>query len=136
MDSSGEFSVKSCYGHIDQHDQLMGPWNEVWNSEVPPKIQIFMWMAVLERLSTRDNLWHKGFTLSSICLLCYHDAESINHLLIHCPFAWEIWCGASRMLGSTFVAPLNLTDLPLGWRNLALNEFVKRLWRIVPAAVC
>lgn len=121
--SSGEFSVKSCYGHFDQYGQLI----EVWYGGVPPKIQFFMWTAVLEKLSTMDVLWHKGFALPSICLLCYQDAESINHLLIHCPFAWEIWYGVSSEFGFTFVAPMNITNLLLGWRTLALNEFGKRL---------
>lgn len=72
---SGDFLVKSSYEHFDQHGQSMGHWKEVWNCGVPPKIQ-FMWMAVLEKLSTMDALWSKGFALPSICLLCYKD--SIN----------------------------------------------------------
>lgn len=91
---------------------------------------------MLEKISTMDALWRKGFHLPSICLLCYHEAESTTHLLIHCPFSWEIWCGVSRDFGSTCIVPLDLGSLLLGWRNRALNAFGKRVWRLVPTAVC
>lgn len=74
--------------------------------------------------------------MPSICLMCYHEAELVNHLLIHCHFAWEIWCGVARDFGSTFVAATNLRDLLFGWRSSALNAFGKKIWRLVPAAMC
>lgn len=87
--SEGEFSVRSCYVHVISSRTYVGLWKEVWNHGLPPKVQFFMWTTVLEKISTMDALWRKGFSLPSICLLCYHDAESITHLFIHCPFSWE-----------------------------------------------
>lgn len=54
--SGGEFSAKSCYGSIAMTGQREGPWRDVWYDKVPPKIQFFMWTAVLERISTMDAL--------------------------------------------------------------------------------
>lgn len=115
---------------------MRGPWRDIWYDKVLPKIQFFMWTAVLEKISTMDALWRKGLALPSICLQSYHDAESINHLLIHCHFAWEIWCGVARDFGSTFAAATNFRDLLLGWRSSVFNTFGKRIWRLVPATVC
>lgn len=100
-----EFSVKSCYGHVARSRMDVGPWKEVWYNRFPPKVQFFMWTAVLEKISTMDALWRKGFYLPSICLLCYHEVELATHLLIHCPFSWEIWCGISGSLGAHALSP-------------------------------
>lgn len=76
-----------------------------------------------------DLLWKKGFYLPSICLICYQDAETVSHLLIHCPFSWEIWCGVSRDFGLTFIASLGFMAFLYCWRTVALSAFGKRLWR-------
>lgn len=113
--STGDkFSVKSCYGHVVRSRMVVGPWKEIWYNGIPSKVQFFMWTAVLEKISTIDDLWWKGFYLPSICLLRSHDPESVSHLFIHCPFSWEIWCGVSRDFGSTFVAPWDLHGLLSG----------------------
>lgn len=83
-----DFSVKSYYGFIANHRMIMGP--EIWYNGIPLKVQFFMWTAVLEKISTMDLLWSKGFNMPSVCLLCYQDTESTSHLLLHCPFSWEI----------------------------------------------
>lgn len=38
-----------------------------------------------------DILSCKGIYLTSICLMCYKDRESISNLLIHCPFVMDVW---------------------------------------------
>lgn len=55
--------------------------------------------------------------------------------MLHCPFAWEIWCGIAKDFGVSFIAPRNLMDLLLGWKLKAFNYIGKRLWRVVFAAV-
>lgn len=78
----------------------------------------------------------KGLDLPSICLFCYWDIESAIHILLYCPFAWEIWCGIAKDFGVNFIGPHNLIDLLLGWKLKAFNCFSKRLWKVVPVAVC
>lgn len=111
VDAGENFSVKSCYGHVATSSSICGPWNEVWYSGIPQKVQFFMWTVVLEKISTMDLLWRKGFYLPNVCLLCYQEVESVSHTLIHCPFSWEIWSGVSRDFGVTFIAPLDLAGL-------------------------
>lgn len=65
----GGFSVKSCYGHFDTSNQLVGPWRDVWNGVIPPKIQFFMWMAVLGKLSTMTCCGKK--TLLCLVATCH-----------------------------------------------------------------
>lgn len=128
--------MRSCYGHVASHTMIAGPWNEVWYNGTPLKVQLFMWTAVLLKIFTMDSLWRRGFFLPSICLMCYQDAESVSHLLIDCPFAWEILSGISRDFGMPIIAPSDLKGLLLSWRLSSFCAFGKRVWRVVPVAVC
>lgn len=128
--------MSSCYGQVSNIRVESGLWRNVWYNGTPPKVQFFMWTAVLEKISTMDSLWRKGFYLPSICLFYYCESESASHLLINCPFSWEIWCGLTRDYGTTFIASSNLIGLIGRWTNPALSCFGKQIWRIVLAAVC
>lgn len=104
--------------------------------KVPLKVQFFMWTAVLDKISTMDMLWRKCLTLPSICLLYYQDVESTSHLLLHCPYTWEIWCGCAKDFVVSFIAPRSLKDLLLGWGMEAFSYVGRRLWKVVLAAIC
>lgn len=100
-----------CYDHVADVGEVPGPWKAIWYNAVPLKAQFFLWIAVLDKISTMNMLQWKGFCLPNISLLCYREAESSSHLLIHCPFPWEVWCGKARDFGVDFVAPPNLKSL-------------------------
>lgn len=55
-------------------------------------VNIFIWRAVLDRISTRVNLNSRGtvlpFALSPVCL---EVSESTTHCLASCPTARAIW---------------------------------------------
>lgn len=91
--------MKSCYSFISKGREFLGLWKDVCNVGIPLKVQFFMRTTVSEKLSTMDMLRRKGFYLPNICLLCHHDAEPLSHLLLHCPYSWDIWCGMARKFG-------------------------------------
>lgn len=59
VDQSGEYTSKSAYcvlrGEIAEHQQD-GAFKELWKLKLPPKIVIFAWRLIRDRLSTRANL--------------------------------------------------------------------------------
>lgn len=133
------FSVKSCYDFFNTAPQASGPWKEVWYNGTPPRVQFFLWTLAWDRISTMDMLRRKAFFLTSVCALCYQDAESSSHLFIHCPFSWEVWCGMASDFGVPFLSPLDLSTLSaplLSWRLQAFSALGKRIWKLVLAAVC
>lgn len=132
----GQFSVKACYDHLAIVEETLWPWEMVWYKAIPLKVQFFFWTTVLDKISTLDMLQKKGFILPSVCLLCYNDEKSTSHLLLHCPFAWKIWCGCAKDFGINFIVPRSLMDLLQGWNLKAFNCFGRKLWKVVPDAVC
>lgn len=127
--------MKSCYESMANVVEVDGPWNAVWYKSTPLKVQFFYWMTALDKISTMDMLWRKGFYPPSICLLCYQHSETCFHLLLHCPFTWKIWCDLMKDFGLTFIALGNLMSLLNGWKTGALNSFGHRVWKLVPTAI-
>jgi hypothetical protein len=43
------------------------------------------------RILTWDNLIKRGFVGPSRCFLCGEEEETINHLMVKCPFTKDVW---------------------------------------------
>lgn len=102
---NGCFTVKLCYDHLEGASSLEDPWGMIWYKKVPLKVQFFMQTATLNRISTMEALRGKGMQLPSVCLFCYKDAESTSLLLLHCPFAWEVWFRISWDFDLVWISP-------------------------------
>nr|KAJ0196777.1 hypothetical protein LSAT_V11C700381330 [Lactuca sativa] len=73
-----------------------------WYKVVPIKVSGFIWRAVQGRIPAAVELESRGILVNSLlCSLCIGQQESVDHVLICCPFAHEIrenimrWCGVS-----------------------------------------
>lgn len=69
-------------------------------------------------------------------LICYNSRESASHILIHCPYTWEIWCKITKDFGLCFIARENVATLLEGCQTEALNDLGKKIRHLVPAAMC
>ena len=52
--------------------------------KVPKKVSFFLWTTTLGKILTLDNLTKRGFSLVNWCCMCRSNAETVDHLLIHC----------------------------------------------------
>ncbi|GJT46622.1 2-oxoglutarate (2OG) and Fe(II)-dependent oxygenase superfamily protein [Tanacetum coccineum] len=60
--------------------------HHVWNYWIPRKVNICVWRASIDRLSTRLNLVNRGVSIdSAVCPFCEACRESVNHCLLICP---------------------------------------------------
>ncbi|KAL1210984.1 hypothetical protein V5N11_035787 [Cardamine amara subsp. amara] len=63
----------------------------MWKFNAPPKVKIFWWKVIHNRLHVATPLKQRGVRIDPTCLLCGEDQESVNHLLFKCRIAKEIW---------------------------------------------
>jgi hypothetical protein len=77
--SNGRYSVQTLYTMVNDRGvrQVYPP--VVWKIKVPPKIHIFLWLFVKNKLLTRDNLAKRSMD-DQTCLFC-DEPESVSHLL-------------------------------------------------------
>ena len=99
------FSVKVMYKGYDISSAFDFPYQLIWNSVVPPKIDIFTWEASWGKVLTLDNLKRREMAFANRCFLYEEDEETINHLLIHCRSAKMLWDLLLSIGGVSWVFP-------------------------------
>jgi len=60
-------------------------WKRIWQLNVPPKVQIFVWQACRNGLPTMLNLRCKGLISSGFCLLYDKEIDLSNMLFSFVP---------------------------------------------------
>ena len=113
----------------------------LWTSFVVPKHAVIAWMAIQNRLPTKDRLRSWGLEMDDKCVMCQQEAETRDHIFFDCPFAVAIWKEILRKCG--------LQRESLGWEGelkwaserlkgkalisillrVAWNAFVYHIWR-------
>lgn len=86
----GIFSAKS-YREAPCSEVMPDPiWLNIQKLKIPSKVAFFMWTIAKSHFPTIDFLQCRGMVIPNVCFLCLQEAESIDHMFIHCPFASEI----------------------------------------------
>lgn len=105
----------------------------IWKGGIPTKVRLFAWLAVIKRVNTCDMLQarHPGMSISpSWCCLCKGAAEDIDHILLHCRFAREIWLRIFRLFHCVGAVPKTWADfLVIKWKFRKSDKRLKFLWR-------
>lgn len=63
----------------------------MWRSWAAPRVKLFMYLALHRRTWTAERRRRHGLQATDDCALCDQAPEHIDHLLVHCPFAREVW---------------------------------------------
>lgn len=110
----------------------------IWNNFSPPKAKFFSWLAWRGRQKTKELLHRFGILAGEdvqTCIFCQQDNESIDHIMLHCPFVWKIWSATAEWWGFQWAIPRSIDDLLLCWLSWKFKKKVKQVWRVLPAAI-
>ncbi|XP_039063088.1 uncharacterized protein LOC120207735 [Hibiscus syriacus] len=89
--STGAFSIKDIWQEIRVKENKV-PWHSlIWFLQHIPKHSLIAWMAILDRLPTRDQLMRMRIITEGNYVLCNDKLESRNHLLFDCDTASNLW---------------------------------------------
>ncbi|XP_062086500.1 uncharacterized protein LOC133792608 [Humulus lupulus] len=107
LESSGIFSVKSCYkslqvlknGEASEMEKLF--WQGLLKVRVPPKVKDLVWRASSGCLPTKTQLHLRHVDVDIISPLCQSDRETVSHFLVACSRVWPCWVS----LGLGLLAP-------------------------------
>ena len=92
-DRLGKWVHNSSYSIKDVYHELLGVGQPVvwavfvWNMSSIPKDCFILWLAVNDRLKSRDKLAALGLTPTDTCPLCGLILESHSHMFFACNYS-------------------------------------------------
>ncbi|CAH1443483.1 unnamed protein product [Lactuca virosa] len=103
LTGDGTYTVRSVRKVIDKPPiTTTGTMTIQWYKVVPIKVLCFIWRAAQGRIPAIVALEMRGIKVNSLlCSACIGQQESVDHVLIDCPFASRIrsnimsWCGVT-----------------------------------------
>ncbi|XP_010666883.1 uncharacterized protein LOC104884000 [Beta vulgaris subsp. vulgaris] len=84
--TQSSFSIKKHYINTLGQATTQQWAASVWNRYSIPKHRFILWLAVQDRLKTRERLFKIGVSESDRCLLCQQQPENREHLFFNCHF--------------------------------------------------
>jgi hypothetical protein len=100
-------------------------------SRLPPS-GFFVWTTTLEKILTLDNLRKRNVVVVECCYMCKKSVESIDHLLIHCEVARELWISILNLFGVDWVMPIQVSNLLVTYRCWLGCGNIMEVWRVTP----
>jgi hypothetical protein len=129
------FEVRSFYLALIQPSSSYFPWRSVWKAKVPSRVAFFLWTATLGKILTTDNLRKRRIIILDWCCMCKADGESVNHLLLHCPVARDLWNMIFSLFGISWVMPRGVVDLISCWNGCIGRHEAGKIWRVIPHCI-
>lgn len=105
----------------------------IWQGLVPPRIEVFTWLACLGKLNTRAKLAKINIipVAQVCCPLCNSASETVDHLLLQCSYSWQVWCWWMNLWGVSWTPPSSLMANFKQWAISRVDPFFKKVWLAV-----
>ena len=105
------YSVKSGYNFIREWYQNRDQgtsnntanhtiWKTLWNLNTILRHKDFLWRIINDSVPVRYALHSKGLMNDMFCPRCVTKMETLNHVIMECPFARKIWFGSNLIISS------------------------------------
>ncbi|XP_057815151.2 uncharacterized protein LOC131028820 [Cryptomeria japonica] len=137
MSASGSYSVKEGYNSLSRASSSSSSWptNLFWHLAFLPKAGSFAWLAIQDKVITGMRLDRLGITAVFPCVIYGYCMETMDHIFLLCPFAWECWHWLFGMLGWTSALSSNLLSYFMAWPLLYSSSSYSSLWIVAPSIV-
>ncbi|KAF5207646.1 hypothetical protein FRX31_002767 [Thalictrum thalictroides] len=97
-----------------------------------------MWLLLLGKVQTLENLNARGMQLAPFCCLCVGSEESMGHLFLHCCFVDSVWESVLSPLNGQRPNLFNFLTVESflhAWPRVQGSVFVQKVWELVPYVV-
>jgi hypothetical protein len=124
--TSKEFSVKFAYLAFLEGRTLWAWHDPICKCKAPLKFKLFAWKVAWNRCWTGERRLRYGLANDDSWTLCLRRSETIDHLLLQCPFSRIIWFEVLKGLDGTSLLPTNVDGL-LEWWPRVLESWPTKL---------
>ncbi|XP_026443079.1 uncharacterized protein LOC113342926 [Papaver somniferum] len=147
LTTSGNFSVSSTYNAIiklhssqvvtRQQEQM---WLLIWHLAIPFKCHMFIWKITRNILPVAARFQRIAWVSNPNCVMRDNATETVEHLLLHCPFSREVWFGVALSIFQDANAYRSISEWILSWvekdnlvcskKKELINLVVITMWHI------
>ncbi|XP_071727843.1 uncharacterized protein [Rutidosis leptorrhynchoides] len=100
------------------------------NYLVPLKVELFIWRIRHKRLPTHVELDKRGVDLGTVrCPVCDNGLETVEHSIISCSFAKEVWIKVFDWWNLGSLPNLTINEAFLGNGHSFTTDVGKQLWQ-------
>jgi hypothetical protein len=115
--TDGSYLASSAYrSFFLGMSSLLGA-KDLWKASAPPKVKFFFVLTLHHRIWTADRRMRHGLQDSAACALCDQDDETVDHLLVGCAYARELWYRLLRPGGWDPLVPALGSSLAAWWMD-------------------
>ncbi|XP_071694857.1 uncharacterized protein [Rutidosis leptorrhynchoides] len=109
-----------------------GQRETIRNNLVPKKVNIFISRVLHKPIPVLVELDKSGIDLNSVrCPICDDDVETIDHSLIFCTSAFDIWSKVYKWWGIGPYSNLSIHESFSGKLNISISELGMKIWQAV-----
>jgi len=115
---SGLYTPKSGYQALISHkvpDLITYWWKAILKLTAPPRIKLFFWCILKDKVPTGENLMHRASHGPTWCTLCKNAIESTTHLFLKCTTLMDLWQKISTSI--SFTGSWEGVDLNRAWKS-------------------
>ena len=100
----GNFSIKSAWDLIKQHNQINIQAALIWKQAAPPSAQLMCWKLMKGILPMDSTFQRGGVAMVSRCVMCCNASETPTHLFIDCSYVSSLWDKIAAFWGFQLIA--------------------------------
>ncbi|XP_071712623.1 uncharacterized protein [Rutidosis leptorrhynchoides] len=134
LDNLGEYNSRLVSFKINELiiERPGQPHGTMKNNYIPQKIGIFVWRALRGRILTKVEFDKRGIDLDNIlCPICNDSVETVEHTLITCKMAKDVWQAIYNWWESSPPNSSSLSDFFSGSRRRNLSRENKKIWQSI-----
>ena len=134
------YPVKSIGVKMNEsHDPILSKpiTNLIWKKYIPPRAQLSVRLANMEKFNTGDFLVEKGVIDTQLvsCPFCNLETESNSHILFTCRFSWCTWMEMLEWWSISGALHNRCRNFSTQWLGLMKNRKWRKLWGLVLGCV-
>uniref|UniRef100_A0A2N9IBN2 Reverse transcriptase domain-containing protein n=1 Tax=Fagus sylvatica TaxID=28930 RepID=A0A2N9IBN2_FAGSY len=89
--SSGKFSCAATWNELRSKGNEVSWWKLLWFSLSIPRHSFIGWLAMHNKLPTKERMLKWGFIVDGNCVFCRNSLETRNHIFFECSFSKRLW---------------------------------------------
>ncbi|XP_035838182.1 uncharacterized protein LOC118485815 [Helianthus annuus] len=136
-DGKDSFSMALVKNLIRDDNEVSRDHSMQWESWIPLKVNLFIWRAEMDRISTKLALTRRRIYIQDVsCSLCETMDEDVAHLFTGCGFSFGVWSAVGNWCKIALIFAFDFKDLLAIHNQVQGDKWAKKVVRGIIMISC